>query len=124
MFDKIGTKIKNLATFITVLGIIVSIISGIIIMVNVVWWLGLIIIILGCLFCWIGSFFAYGFGEIIDKLNEISNDLTDQKKLSVVSVMSGDDKNKMKAKEILDDVVASTMEELETNDDDIRADRR
>ena len=119
MFDNIGTKIKNLATIITVLGVIVSIISGIIVMINVVWWLGLIIIVCGCLVSWIGSFFAYGFGEIIDKLNEISNNLTDQKRLSVASVMNSDNKNRMKAKEILDDVVASTMEEIETDGDNI-----
>ena len=59
MFDKIGTKIKNLAIIITVLGVIASIVSGIIVMINVVWWRGLIIIICGCLVSWIGSFFAY-----------------------------------------------------------------
>ncbi len=119
MFDKIGTKIKNLAIIITVLGVIASIVSGIIVMINVVWWRGLIIIICGCLVSWIGSFFAYGFGEIIEKLNDISNDLTDQKRLSVAKVMNSDDKNKMKAKEILNDVVTSTMEEIETNIDNI-----
>ena len=47
MFDKIGTKIKNLAIIITVLGVIASIVSGIIVMINVVWWRGLIIEICG-----------------------------------------------------------------------------
>ena len=118
MFDNIGTKIKNLATIITVLGAIVSFISGIIVMVIISWWLGLIIIVCGCLFCWIGSFFVYGFGEIIDKLNDISNDLTDKKRLSVASVRNSDNKNRMKAKEILNDVVALTMDESETSDND------
>ena len=33
---------------------------------------GLVVIIVGCLGSWIGSFFTYGFGELIEKTTEIA----------------------------------------------------
>ena len=74
MFDNIGAKIKTLAKVICWIGIIFSVIAGIAGIVNgtaqsVV--AGITTIIVGCLMSWIGSFFAYGFGQLIENTDEI-----------------------------------------------------
>ena len=67
MFENIGQKIKMLAVVSTVIGMIASVISGIIVMAELEQvLLGLGIIAGGCLFAWIGSFVLYGFGELIE----------------------------------------------------------
>ena len=67
MFDDIGGKIKKLATFFSFIGIIISILVGIILTVifNSVLFL-LLIGGLGSLFSWIASFCLYGFGQLIE----------------------------------------------------------
>jgi len=85
MFTNIGKKIKGLAKFICWVGIIFSVIGGILQIVNGVKEatangvspvgqivLGVIIIVGGFLISWIGSFFMYGFGELIDKTADIA----------------------------------------------------
>ena len=69
MFKNIGGKIKTLAKLVTWIGIIGSIIGGIIIMSNneglaIV---GLLVMLIGSLISWVGSFFTYGFGELIER---------------------------------------------------------
>ncbi len=73
MFNDIGKKIKLLAEMICIVGIIFSIIVGLVnaslynekIIFSVVMWL------IGPLLSWIGSFTLYGFGELIDKVTSI-----------------------------------------------------
>lgn len=74
MFDNIGGKIKALAKAVCWIGIIASIIAGIVTMSldEDMAGIGLVIILVGCLFSWVGSFFAYGFGELIEKTSEIA----------------------------------------------------
>ena len=87
MFDNIGSKIKKLAKILCWLGIIISVISGIAIMAagnnysynsysssgstvgGVVG--GILTIVLGSLLSWISSFFAYGFGQLIENTDRI-----------------------------------------------------
>ncbi len=79
MFDEIGKKIKKLAEILCWIGIVVSII-----MTFVLWgigadsyepesyiWSGLIIGILGSLTSWVGSFFMFGFGDLIDSTAQL-----------------------------------------------------
>lgn len=33
--------------------------------------IGIVVIVFGCLMSWIGSFFAYGFGQLIENTDEI-----------------------------------------------------
>lgn len=83
MFENIGKKIKRLAETICWIGIIISVIGSIIlftISADAYEPTGLIIagfsiLIFGTLFSWIGSFFMYGFGELIDNSQEIKEDL-------------------------------------------------
>lgn len=62
MFDNIGGKIKVLAQVVCWIGITISVIFGLISFENG----GIVVIILGSLFSWIGSFTLYGFGQLIE----------------------------------------------------------
>ncbi len=72
MFDNIGGKIKTLATVVTIIGIVASVIAGLYFMIEEEFGLGLVIIIVGALSSWIGSFLLYGYGELIEKTAEIA----------------------------------------------------
>jgi len=83
MWDDIGKKIKILAKVIALIGIISSVIAGIILFVNgiklnqnwgggnILIFSGLGTIIGGSIISWIASWFMYGFGELIEKTNKI-----------------------------------------------------
>ena len=85
MFNNIGSKIKTLAKILCWIGIIFSVISGIAIMaagnstitINGSYasvspaLTGILVIVFGCLVSWISSFFAYGFGQLIENSDEI-----------------------------------------------------
>lgn len=69
MFNNIGSKIKSLATVICWIGIIGSVIGGVALMCNddeelIV--IGIITALFGSLFSWIGCFFLYGFGQLVE----------------------------------------------------------
>ena len=84
MFNNIGGKIKTLARIITYIGITASVIIGIATMfmpyklaeifdvtpasAAISFLTGFVIIIGGSLASWIGSFFIYGFGELIERV--------------------------------------------------------
>ncbi len=81
MFKNIGSKIKTLSKVVCWLGIITSVLLGVLTIIaafsegnvdisEIV--MGVIYIIGGSIASWLGSFFTYGFGEIIDKLSEIA----------------------------------------------------
>lgn len=73
MFDNIGDKIKTLASVITVLGIIASLITGgVMISANDnLALIGLLIMVLGSLISWISSFLLYGFGQLIENSDKL-----------------------------------------------------
>ncbi len=79
MFKNIGKKIKGLVTVIAVIGIIASVIGGIataMLLLNngaqpaIALISALVIIAVGCFVSIIGSWFTYGYGELIDKTAE------------------------------------------------------
>lgn len=77
MFSNIGSKIKTLAQVITWIGIIGSVIWGLVLMTTDEELIsaGLMIALLGSLISWVSSFVLYGFGQLIentDKLVELS----------------------------------------------------
>lgn len=84
MFDNIGGKIKTLSRVTCWIGIIASIIIGFILMAknDEFILIGVLIMILGCLASWIGSFMTYGFGELIDKACNIEQTICGSKKSS------------------------------------------
>lgn len=75
MFKNIGSKIKSLAEIICWIGIVISVLIGIAWMENSIIG-GILIAIIGSGISWIGSFFAYGFGELIEKTSEIATNIS------------------------------------------------
>ena len=71
MFFNIGNKIKVLAMVTTIIGIIFSIIFGIIIMIEN-FFLCLISMLICGVSSWVGSFMIYGFGELIECAQRIA----------------------------------------------------
>ncbi len=91
MFQNIGKKIKTLAKVLCWIGIIGSIIGGVIMVISGAAILdydtasgaaaimsGVLTAVLGALFSWIGSFMMLGFGEIVEKVNEIAENTRPQ----------------------------------------------
>lgn len=73
MFDNIGGKIKGVSVLITIIGIIASVVGGILIvaMIPAAWGFALLAIAVGSLVSWVGSFLLYGFGELIYRVTAI-----------------------------------------------------
>jgi hypothetical protein len=68
MFDNIGEKIKMLAKVVCCIGIVASIIIGVVAAIgadDIGIVICLLIVILGGLLSWVGSFVLYGFGELV-----------------------------------------------------------
>lgn len=65
MFNNVGSKIKSVAQLVTLIGILVSVISGIVVTV-VDSPIGLIIIVAGSIASWLLSLTLYGFGQLIE----------------------------------------------------------
>lgn len=78
MFTNIGRKIKVLAWVVCIVGILGSFIGAIYLWVNAGHFYdsvglilsGFITLIVGSLVSWVGSFFCYGFGQLIEKTEE------------------------------------------------------
>ena len=66
MFDNIGGKIKSLASVIAWIGIIITILSGIVLFFSEGFLIAILVAGLGSLSAWIGSFMQYGFGQLIE----------------------------------------------------------
>lgn len=82
MFDNIGGKIKALAKIVAWIGIILSVVLGIVAMFSPVVYNGtaykgilpgILIIIIGALGSWISSWVMYGFGQIIENTDKLAN---------------------------------------------------
>ena len=77
MFDNIGRKIKGLASAVTWIGIILSIISGISMLSSSGGLLAIpaiLVMALGSLFSWLASLTLYGFGQLIENSDIIAEE--------------------------------------------------
>ena len=72
MFNNIGSKIKAVAQVITWIGIISSIIGGIVIMALQESPIGVLVIIGGSFISWLSSLTLYGFGQLIENTDIIA----------------------------------------------------
>ena len=68
MYDNIGSKIKTLAQVVFIIMAVISIISGVIIIFSDdgAFIIGILTAGIGVLLSWIGTFFLYGFGQLIE----------------------------------------------------------
>ncbi len=79
MFQNIGRKIKMLARVLCGVGIVSSAVAGVVLLgvaldqeEPILAIIGGIVLGAGILFSWLGSFFLYGFGELIDCASELA----------------------------------------------------
>ncbi len=75
MYRNIGGKLKALATVQAVLGIVASGIYGIVMMMDERFVAGLLIIVIGCISSWIGSWLTYGIGTAVENSESILHHL-------------------------------------------------
>ena len=94
MYNKIGKKIKGVASAICWIQIVIYAITGIILMISSViqssvnlMLSGFLVIVIGCLMAWLSSICLYGFGELIDKVCNIEKALNNQKNIETKSNM-------------------------------------
>lgn len=101
MFDNIGGKIKTVATTIAWLGIIGSIIIGIIIIAeaNDSYYpsatetlSGWLVIIVGSLSSWVSSFTLYGFGQLIENTDTICSEMESIRHITSKHITNASDK--------------------------------
>ncbi len=75
MYENIGAKLKSVAMFFCVLGMIVSGITGIAGLFRGQIMQGLLMILVGCVSSWLGGMAFYGFGELIERAVSIDQKL-------------------------------------------------
>ena len=119
MFSNIDSKIKVLAIVCSLLGMIESIVSGVLVIVYSAAWIGVIIILLGCLLSWVGSFTLFGFGELISYNIEIKNKISAQNKMlgALLNNMKKDEGGTV-ISDVMDAKVTEIVEEIEGTDAD------
>lgn len=73
MYDNIGGKIKGLAKWVCIIGSIIMAIPGISFIMQGEDFIlvGILLLVLGPVICWISSWMLYGFGELIEKTSNI-----------------------------------------------------
>ena len=67
MFNNIGGKIMTLAMVLCIIGMVASVLSGIMVIAAEQVLGGIVTIAAGCVGSWLGSFCLYGFGELIEE---------------------------------------------------------
>lgn len=82
MFSNVGEKIKGLARVITWIGILASVIGGIVLIGGGKFIVGLLTAAVGVLFSWLGSLGLYAFGQLVENSDQCVYCLTsiDRKK--------------------------------------------
>ena len=80
MYNNIGNKIKTLAKFICIFIAAIWIIIGFSLILGrgsspFIRLIGLLTIVIGPLFSWIGSFLLFGYGELINKNTEMNENI-------------------------------------------------
>ncbi|MCH4207262.1 MAG: hypothetical protein LKF79_02775 [Solobacterium sp.] len=73
LYNNIGSKICTLARVVAWIGIILSVIVGLVTFATAGFFSGLMVIIIGALTSWISSMALYGFGHLILRTDEIAD---------------------------------------------------
>lgn len=73
MFNNIGRKIKSLAKIMCWIGIIISVLAGIVMMTSDLGIVGgILTALLGSLVSWLSNFMMAGFGDLVENTAEIA----------------------------------------------------
>ena len=71
MYNNIGNKIKTLATVIGFVGMIISLLSGIALILRHDFIIGVVVAVIGSLLSWISTFVLYGYGWMIENTDAL-----------------------------------------------------
>lgn len=108
MFKNIGKKIKKLAQFVCWIGIVCCVITGIVLLIlstknfRVFFIPGLLVLILGPVIMWIGSWVLYSWGDTVDNVQAL------KEKLCGKNTTDNSTKQE-KSKQKLDELLASGL---------------
>ena len=120
MFDNIGGKIKMVATISAGIGIMISFVVGLVLFGFEKVGAGILVILFGGLFSWLGSLTWYGFGEIIELMQDSANNIKKTADLAVAEALSkvGDSENNSALQQkIRVSIIKDFQGEIETNED-------
>ncbi len=73
MFTNVGEKIKKVTVVMCIIGMVISIVVGILLMCLGDFISGLLVAVLGCIFSWLSSLFCYALGSIEDNLRVLTD---------------------------------------------------
>lgn len=111
MYDNIGSKIKTLAQVVFIIMAVISIISGVLILfiVNYGFIIGILTAGIGVLLSWVGTFFLYGFGQLIENSDILVREAKKQSNgIQRISTESNEN-------DISTEKVAESMKKLKAN---------
>jgi len=121
MFKNVGEKIKGMAVFLNILGLLAAVIGAIVLWNNQYdFWIGLLVFVLGILTSWFVSFILYGFGELITKVTKIEKGVRKTQMLMIErNANRDDDYYNEKIQQMHDEIINEFENDFE---DDIPAD--
>lgn len=113
MYDKVGEKLKAIASFICGFGIVIAVIVGVMEMATVSKYsggigflIGMIIISVGSLLSWLSGIFIYAFGELVDNseanlrvLSSIRQDIASINSSEILNKACDDEQTKQESVE-------------------------
>ncbi len=77
--ENIGKEIKRIISFVLSIETVACVITGVAVACidfEYLWWVGLLILVVGSLLCWLSYLLIYAFGELVDKVCLIEQKLT------------------------------------------------
>ncbi len=110
MFDNIGAKIKGLAIVCTILGCVASLVCSIRCWASEKILIGVVILIGGCVFSWIGSFLLYGFGELIVQTTNIAKG---NQRMQMLTAYNNSQETSDITKQTIDEIKDEIVEDYE-----------
>mgnify|MGYP006992207900 CR=1 FL=1 len=90
MTENVGKQMKDVSHYLSMIGILVSIIAGLMVMSTERIAMGMAIGIAGSFLTWFGSLLLRGFGELVENSSEIVKRLKDNEKKTLDSLQSRD----------------------------------
>lgn len=105
MFSNISNKIKTLAKVVCGIGIGVSVVVGLVLISEDedTVFAGILVLLLGSILSWVGSFITYGFGEIIERLVNIDEKMSSTDGLSYAAISKIETLKKWKEQGLITD---------------------
>ena len=93
MYNNIGNKIKALAIFSAIIGIIGSIVAAIVLFYSKLILNGVLVLVGGVVLSWVATFALYGFGELLIKVTNIEESVKSIRNSGIVNTNNDNNGN-------------------------------